>query len=138
MLIIAGFWIYLGVNRGTVNQVGYATPTSTRAAQSYSAEGDAHFTSGDLGSAISAYRKALDLDPNNAQIWATLARIQTYNSSLKTTDSERRVALTDALASNVGRIEKLEVEKSGHVRRAKLYYLRKRVGKTARLRERAN
>ena len=99
MLIIAGFWIYLGVNRGTVNQVGYATPTSTRAAQSYSAEGDAHFTSGDLGSAISAYRKALDLDPNNAQIWATLARIQTYNSSLKTTDSERRVALTDALTS---------------------------------------
>jgi large subunit ribosomal protein L19 len=33
------------------------------------------------------------------------------------------------------RIEKLEVEKSGHARRAKLYYLRGRVGKTAKLRE---
>lgn len=32
-------------------------------------------------------------------------------------------------------IEKIEVEKSSHVRRAKLYYLRKLAGKKARLRE---
>jgi len=35
---------------------------------------------------------------------------------------------------NVG---KVEVEKSGHVRRAKLYYLRKLTGKKAKLREKA-
>lgn len=32
-------------------------------------------------------------------------------------------------------ISKIEVERSGHVRRAKLYYLRKLAGKKARLRE---
>lgn len=32
-------------------------------------------------------------------------------------------------------VAKVEVERSGHVRRAKLYFLRKRVGKKARLRE---
>ncbi len=34
------------------------------------------------------------------------------------------------------RIEKLEVQRHGYVRRAKLYYLRNRTGKAARLRER--
>src|SRR5262245_11329086 len=34
------------------------------------------------------------------------------------------------------RIAKIEVKKTGHVRRAKLYYLRKRVGKATRLKER--
>ena len=34
------------------------------------------------------------------------------------------------------RIARIEVRKTGHVRRAKLYYLRKRVGKATRLKER--
>jgi large subunit ribosomal protein L19 len=34
------------------------------------------------------------------------------------------------------RISKIDVKKTGHVRRAKLYYLRKRVGKATRLKER--
>ena len=33
------------------------------------------------------------------------------------------------------RIEKIEVHRSAHVRRAQLYYLRERTGKSARLRE---
>ncbi|MGH7320075.1 MAG: 50S ribosomal protein L19 [Candidatus Rokuibacteriota bacterium] len=33
------------------------------------------------------------------------------------------------------RVERIQVMKSGHVRRSKLYYLRKRTGKAARLRE---
>lgn len=33
------------------------------------------------------------------------------------------------------RIESIEVQRSGHVRRAKLYYMRERRGKSARLRE---
>jgi tetratricopeptide (TPR) repeat protein len=99
ILIIAGLWVYFGVNRGTLRTAGQPTSTPTRAAQSYSAEGDAHFTSGNLGSAISSYQKALEMDPNNADIWATLARIQTYTSSMKTTDAERRTALADALIS---------------------------------------
>jgi large subunit ribosomal protein L19 len=34
------------------------------------------------------------------------------------------------------KIAKIEVKRTGRVRRAKLYYLRKRVGKATRLRER--
>ncbi len=34
------------------------------------------------------------------------------------------------------KVAKVEVMRAGHVRRAKLYYLRKRVGKATRLRER--
>jgi large subunit ribosomal protein L19 len=34
------------------------------------------------------------------------------------------------------KVEKIEVKRTGRVRRAKLYYLRKRVGKATRLRER--
>jgi large subunit ribosomal protein L19 len=37
---------------------------------------------------------------------------------------------------NSPRIAKIEVKRTGQVRRAKLYYLRKRVGKATRLRER--
>ena len=99
VVILAGLWVYFGVSRGTIKTAGEPTPTSTRSAQSYGSEGDAQFTSGDLGAAITSYRNALKLDPNNAAIWTTLARIQTYNSSLKTTDEERRIALADAQKS---------------------------------------
>ncbi|MEI6290177.1 MAG: tetratricopeptide repeat protein, partial [Chloroflexota bacterium] len=88
-----------GVERGTIKKFGDPTPTATRAAASYQAEGDAHFTSGDLAAAIDSYHKALALDPNNAIIWATLARIQTYNSSMKITIEEQRAALGDAMVS---------------------------------------
>ena len=37
---------------------------------------------------------------------------------------------------NSPRIEKIEVHRHAHVRRAQLYYLRERTGKSARLRER--
>lgn len=36
------------------------------------------------------------------------------------------------------RIEKIEVHRSAHVRRAQIYYLRERTGKSARLREKRN
>ncbi len=99
ILIIVALWVLFGVNRGDIKPIGDPTATPTRAAISYTGEGDARFTSGDLGEAILSYRRALELDPNNAQVWATLARIQTYNSQLKTTDEDRRIALTDALNS---------------------------------------
>ncbi len=99
LVILAGTGIYLGIQRGTLKPIGDPTLTPTRSPESFKIEGDAQFTSGDLESAISSYRKALDINPNDAQIWATLARIQTYNSSLKTIDADRRTTLTDALNS---------------------------------------
>lgn len=99
ILIIAGLWLLANLSRGTVKPVGEPIPTATRAAASYSIEGDAHFTAGNLNAAIAAYRQALELDPQNAALWAKLAQIQTYSSSLLTTDEARREALTDALKS---------------------------------------
>jgi len=99
ILIIAGLWIFYGVRRGEIQQVGLPTPTPTRAAQSFTDQGDASFTAGQIDAAIVAYRKALEVDPNNAGAWAKLAQIQTYSSSLIITDEGRRTALTDALAS---------------------------------------
>ena len=39
------------------------------------------------------------VDPNNAQVWAKLARIQTYSSTLLTTDDTKRQRLAEALDS---------------------------------------
>lgn len=99
ILIVAGLWIVSGVGRGNIKPAGQPAETPTRVAQSYSDEGDAHFTAGNLEAAIAAYRKALSLDPNNPALWAKLAQIQTYSSAMITTDDGRRKALTDALAS---------------------------------------
>jgi tetratricopeptide (TPR) repeat protein len=99
ILIIAGLWIIFGISRGTLQPIGQPTPTATRAAESYTAEGDAHFTAGNLDAAIAAYRKALEIAPKNAEVWAKMAQIQTYSSSLITTDEGRRTALADALKS---------------------------------------
>ena len=98
ILIIAGLWVFYGVGRGEIQQVGLPTPTPTRSALSYTDQGDANFTAGQIDAAIAAYRKALEVDPNNASVWAKLAQIQTYSSSLITTDEDRRTMLTDALS----------------------------------------
>ncbi len=68
-------------------------------AESYAMEGDAQFTAGDMDAAILAYQEAVQIDPNNAEVWAKLARIQTYSSALLTTDDAQRTRLQEALAS---------------------------------------
>jgi tetratricopeptide (TPR) repeat protein len=62
-------------------------------------EGDAQFTAGSLDKSIAAYQEAVRVDPNNAQAWAELARIQAYSTSLLTTDAETKVRLDEALQS---------------------------------------
>jgi len=99
ILIVGGLWVFYGVNRGEIQKFGLPTATPTRSALSYTDQGDANFTAGNIDAAISAYGKALQVDPNNASVWAKLAQIQTYSSSLKTTSEDRRVVLTDALNS---------------------------------------
>ncbi|HWS23622.1 MAG TPA: tetratricopeptide repeat protein [Anaerolineales bacterium] len=95
----AALAIYVGVNRGSIVAVGHQTPTPTRTSNSHIEEGNARFTSGDLNAAINSYQKALEIDPQNEHVWATLARVQTYDSALKTTDSDRLIALQNALYS---------------------------------------
>ena len=58
-----------------------------------------YFGAGDLDKAISAYQQAVELDPDNAELRAELARIQVYSSTLLTVDQERIDRLQEALAT---------------------------------------
>ncbi len=66
---------------------------------------------GDLDKAIVAYQSATAAEPDNAQLWAELARIQTYSSNLLTTDAEKLERLQSALA-NINRAKELAPEDS--------------------------
>jgi tetratricopeptide (TPR) repeat protein len=99
LLIVMGLVVFRNLDSGEIRPMFLPTPTPTRTSNSYSLEGETHFMAGDLDKAISAYQLSTGAEPNNAQLWAELARIQTYSSNLLTTDSEKLVRMQDALAS---------------------------------------
>ncbi len=99
VMILGGVWFIRQMEQGDVKPLFLPTPISTRMAESYAMEGDAQFTAGNMDAAILAYQEALQVDPNNAEVWAKLARIQTYSSALQTTDDAQRARLQEALAS---------------------------------------
>ncbi len=99
VLILAAVWVLRGLQSGTITSPLAPTPTPTRTAKSWVEEAAARFSAGDLQGAIDAYREALRLEPENAELWAELARIQTYSSSLMTTRAQRVARLQDAMAS---------------------------------------
>ena len=99
VMILGGVWLIRKVDQGEVKPLFLPTPTPTRYAESFSMEGDAQFTAGDMNAAIEAYQEAVRVDPNNSEVWAKLARIQTYSSSLLTTDDAQRERLREALES---------------------------------------
>ena len=92
ILTLSGIWLIIQMRQGQIKSPFAAAPTPTRTSNSYALEGDAQFTAGSLDNAISAYRKPCASDPNNAEAWAELARIQAYSTSLLTTDAERKGA----------------------------------------------
>jgi tetratricopeptide (TPR) repeat protein len=97
-LILAGIWLILGFERGQVKPLFQPTPTPTRTVDSYVMEGETLFLAGALESSIAAYQEAVAISPD-PKIWAELARVQTYSSSLLSTDSQRLARLEQALAS---------------------------------------
>lgn len=99
ILIMGGIWLIRQVELGNITRPFTPTPTPTRVAQSYALEGDAQFEAGKLDAAITAYQEATRVDPTNAEVWAKLARIQNYSSSLLTTDDQQRDRRQEALAS---------------------------------------
>jgi tetratricopeptide (TPR) repeat protein len=99
ILILGGIWLVLQLEQGQIKSPFAAPPTPTRTSSSFALEGDAQFTAGNLPKAISAYQEAVRVDPGNSKAWAELSRIQTYSSSLVTTDAERAVRLQEALQS---------------------------------------
>ena len=99
LMILGGIWVITQLQQGRLKSPFAPPPAPTRTSTSYSLEGTAHFTTGDLDKAIAAYQEAVKLEPNNGQLWAQLARIQTYSSALLTTDADRSGRLADALHS---------------------------------------
>ncbi|MDD2921199.1 MAG: tetratricopeptide repeat protein [Anaerolineales bacterium] len=105
VLILGGIWLIRSLLSGDVKPLFLPTPTPTRLATSYALEGDALFIAGKLEDAensigaISAYRRAAELDPNNAQVLAQFARIQTYSSAMLVSDAKIKQRLKEALDS---------------------------------------
>jgi tetratricopeptide (TPR) repeat protein len=96
VLITAGVFTLWMRDRGRVQPLFLPTPTPTRSAATYIQEAEAHFSAGDLDRAIEAYRNAVLVDPSDPELWANLARVQTYSSDLLTTLEERRARLQEA------------------------------------------
>lgn len=101
-LILAGVWLILQYNRGQMTSPFSPTPTPTRSIESYTLQAQVYFEAGKLddpaseNDVIDTYLKALEVQPNNARIFAELARVQAYSSSLLSTDQERLARLEQA------------------------------------------
>lgn len=110
-LIVAAIWLLQSVQRGAIRPVFEPTPTPTRSAASYIQEAEAYFQAGKLYDpdpappapphydAIDTYQRALQIDPNNAEAWAQLARIQAYSSTVISNDKDRTQRLNEARQS---------------------------------------
>jgi len=75
------------------------TPTPTRVVLSYVEEAQTYFSVGDLESTIEAYQQALVVDPENARLYAEMARVQTYSSELRTNSVQRQARMAEARES---------------------------------------
>jgi tetratricopeptide (TPR) repeat protein len=82
VLILLVLGIYKLLDLGYIRSPFAPPPTPTRAAESFAEEGSAFFDAGILEKAITAYQNAVAVDPHNPQLWAELARIQTYSTGL--------------------------------------------------------
>jgi tetratricopeptide (TPR) repeat protein len=99
VMLLGGVWMLQQINRGEIKPLFEVTPTPTRSPASYLMEGNTNFTTGKLDAAILAYQEALEQNPNDAETWAKLARIQTYSSSFLITNPQKKERLAAALAS---------------------------------------
>jgi tetratricopeptide (TPR) repeat protein len=105
VLIVAALGFLLSSQRGMIKPLFEPTPTPTRVANSYIMEAETYFTMGKIddpntkNDAIDTYKLALQGDPNNAEVWAQLARIQTYSSVLLSTREQQSSRIEEALQS---------------------------------------
>jgi tetratricopeptide (TPR) repeat protein len=103
LMNMGGLWMLMQFQRGDIRSPFEPTPTPTRQARSYIAEAQAYFAAGKIDDpftdqdAIDTYRLALNEDPDNAQVWAEMARIMAYSSELLTTREQRIIRLQEAM-----------------------------------------
>jgi tetratricopeptide (TPR) repeat protein len=100
ILALGGIWLIIQMRQGDIKSPFEATATPTRNSNSFALEGDAQFTAGSLDKAIAAYQEAVRVDPNNAEFWGNLARVQTYSTTLLTIDADKETRLLAALQSS--------------------------------------
>ncbi len=98
LIVLIGGGLYLLQMResGQVKPLFLATPTATRTVKSFEEEATARVSAGNLPGAIEAYQKALEVNPEDAALWAELARIQTYYSALQASNVDRLARLSEA------------------------------------------
>ncbi len=102
LLILGGVSVLVGMHQGRITSPFQPTPTPTRTVDSYVQQAQAYFAAGKLEDpvtkedAINTYQKALDLDPNNTEVMAELARLLTYSSRTLSTDQQRTARLEQA------------------------------------------
>ena len=120
-LIVGVALLLRSLQQGEVQPLFLPTPTATRTGNSFGEEAEVHFASGDLPAAIRTYEAGIQVDPGDAQLWAMLARAQTYNSFLLTTQEERRQSLNEA-RRNVDRAIEINPDSAiAHTMRALVY-----------------
>jgi len=98
-LIAGGVLLTRLVEAGRVEPLFLPTPTPTRSSLSHKEEGEAHFAAGNLERSIEAYQEAVRLQPDDAELLAELARVQTYSSALIATAEGEKDRLQRAKAS---------------------------------------
>lgn len=102
ILIFLGIWVLISLQQGQIVSPLMPTPTPTRTLDSYIQQAETYFAAGKLDDpltrqdAITTYRKALELDPQNPAVMAQLARIMAYSSRSLSTDQQRKERLEEA------------------------------------------
>lgn len=93
----------------------------------------------DIGDLVDVHTKILEGDKERIQVFSGTV-IARAGSGSRETFTVRRIVANEGVERKFPlhsqRIAKIEVKRSGVVKRAKLYYLRDRTGKSTRLKER--
>ena len=104
-LVVGSIFLLKSIETRQIVSPFEPTPTPTRTANSYALEGETYFQAGNLPAAITAYQRAIEVDPTNVELYAELARIQVYSSSVLSTDADRRQRLLEARAVSEKAVE---------------------------------
>jgi large subunit ribosomal protein L19 len=92
-----------------------------------------------IGDTVDVHQRILEGEKERVQVYSGVV-ISMRGEGMRASFTVRRIVQGEGVERtfpiNSPRIAKVDVKKTGAVRRAKLYYLRDRVGKATRLRER--
>ena len=92
-----------------------------------------------IGDQVDVHQRILEGQKERIQVFSGVV-IGRRGDGMRETFTVRRIVQGEGVERifpvNSPKIAKIEIKRTGRVKRAKLYYLRKRVGKATRLRER--